>query len=283
MSANAEAVSLADRIQARVESGEFQLPPLPELALRLQEKLADEDTDTRAIAALIRTEPALAASLLRTANSALFGGLRPITDLNQAIARLGLRRVGALVTTMLVKGQFQATSEFGTKMQHVLWDHAVTSAAASRELAQREGLDPEEAFLGGLLHGIGRLMVLKGLDEVLTEHPELQVTRPVMDELIEIMQYPLGYRTLKSWNLSEAICDAAKSLDPDFDDDTNTMVNVVRAADAIARKMGNHPQPDPEMNLLDQPPIEVLELRDVELAALMIDLEDAIETFRNLV
>lgn len=282
MSTNAEAVSLADRIRARVESGEFQLPPMPELAIRLQERLADEDTDTRAVAELIRTEPALTASLLRTANSALFGGLRPITDLNQAIARLGLRRVGALVTTMLLRGQFKATSDFSEAMLKVLWDHAVTSAAASRQLAEREGLDPEEAFLGGLLHGIGRLMVLKGLDEVLTENPDLQVTRPVMDELIEIMQFPMGYRTLKAWNLSETICDAAKSLDPEFDDETNSMVNVVRAADTIARKMGLHPKPDVEMNLLDQPPIELLEMRDVELAALMIDLEDAVETFRKL-
>ena len=93
-------VSLADRIRAAVDSNEIQLPPRPELAIRLQELLQDEDNcDAKQVAELVQNSPAVAAALLACANSAAFGGLRPISDLHQAIARLGLKRVGSLVTT----------------------------------------------------------------------------------------------------------------------------------------------------------------------------------------
>lgn len=103
-------MSLTDRVEELITSGEFQLPPVPQLAVRLQTALEDETTDSRAVANLIRTEPAIAVSLLRTANSAAFGGLKPISDLPQAVARLGLKRVrGHWSTRYLSRGSSKPT------------------------------------------------------------------------------------------------------------------------------------------------------------------------------
>lgn len=274
-------VSLADRVQQLISSGEFYLPPVPALAARLQTALEDEATDSRKVAELIRAEPAIAASLLRTANSAAFGGLNPISDLSQAIARLGLKQVQTLVTALLVQGQFEANKESNQKLLETLWNHAIASATVARDLASREGYPAEEAFMAGLLHGIGRLIVLRALDRLMQLDSDLTPTETAIDELVEAFQFQLGYSTLRSWNLSDDICEAARAMDPEADPPEKTILRIVQAADHIAKKLGMHPHADPDLNLMDQDAIEALEISDVEMAALMIDLEDEIDEIRS--
>ena len=275
-------VSLRDRVQELISSGEFHLPAMPDLAVRLQKALEDDGSDSRLVAQLIRNEPTIAASLLRTANSAAFGGLTPISDLSKAIARLGLKQVQTLVTALLVRGQFESNQESNQKTLATLWNHSIASAAVARNFAAREGYPTEDAFMAGLLHGIGRLIVLRALDRLMQMDKELRPTDAAVDELVEALQYDLGYFTLRSWNLSEDTCDAARAMDPDAGPPEKTIMRIVQAADHIARKLGLHPHPDPDLNLMDQDAIESLEISDVELAALMIDLEDEVEEVRSV-
>lgn len=276
------ALSLADRIRLLIEQGEIQLPVQPELAMKLERALGDEDADLRRVAEWIQAEPAVAAALLKAANSVMYGGLKPISDLPQAIARLGIPQVRTLALGTLLRGQFRATDPEQERSMLVLWNHAVASAAVARNLARREGAESEEAFVAGLLHGIGRLLTVRALEHLVRIEPEVSPTPSVVEELVDAMQFDLGYRTLRSWNLSEDICDAARILDPDLDLPPRLTLTIVQAADLIAQKMGLHPHPDGELNLLDQDAIERLELHDVELAALMVDLEDEIDQMREL-
>lgn len=273
-------LSLVDRVHQLIQSGEFQLPPLPDLAVRLQQSLRDETADADQIAALIRAEPAMAASLLRAANSAAFGGLRAITDLSQAIARLGLRQVETLATALLVQGQFKANRESNEKTLEGLWTHAIASATVARKLATREGYLPEDAFMAGLLHRIGHLIVLRALDHLTQTDPDMSPTPAAVDELVDTLQYELGYSTLRSWNLSDDICEAARAMDPDAGVTSSVIVRIVQASDAVAQKLGMHPAPDPDLNLLDHDAVESLELSEIELAAMMVDLEDEIDELR---
>ena len=86
-------VSLVDRVKKLISSGEFQLPPVSALALRLRTALEDDSTDRRQIVDLISGEPAVVATLLRTANCPAYGFLAT-SDLSQAISRLGLKHGG---------------------------------------------------------------------------------------------------------------------------------------------------------------------------------------------
>ena len=70
-------------------------------------------------------------------------------------------------------------------------------------------------------------------------------------------------------------------MDPAGELSSRAVVRIVQASDAIAQKLGMHPTPDPELNLLDQDAIEAMELGEIELAALMVDLEDEIEELRS--
>ena len=270
--------ALHERIAQSIRDGDVELPPLPALLGKVQEVLAADNADASKIAELVRTDPAIAGALLRAANSALFGGLSPISDVAQSIARLGLNRVQSIVIGLAVHGEVFA----GDKLQQ-LWNHAVASAAGARRLAEREGSDPDQAFIAGLLHGIGRTLVLRRLDELVVEQPELQLTDSVKEEIVASLQGEIGYATLESWNLPDDICAAAR-FDDDLEDfEANLLVRIVRAADRIACKLGMHPRPDPELSLLDDDAIEGLELRDIEVAALMVHVEDDIDAIRSMI
>jgi HD-like signal output (HDOD) protein len=274
---------LTERIRKLAEQGKISLPPLPDLMIRLADVLKDEShASSKRIADLIRNEPAVAATVLRWANSAAFGGLHPISSLPPAIARLGFRQITSIVMTLSHNGHFKSESPDKMKSLETLWGHAVTTALAARHLAGPTSGEPEESFMAGLLHDVGKLLVLKGVDHLETRKPDEQITDVVMDELMDVLHTELGYKALVSWHLPESICDVAMRHHEEDIDRSQTLILRVQVADAIARKIGEHPKPDPNLDLLDLPAAEQLGITDIELATLLVDLEDEIAEVKHL-
>jgi HD-like signal output (HDOD) protein len=274
---------LAELVTEAINADKVQLPPLPELALRLQEMLSRaEDIDTREVAGLVHSDPALAASILRIANSAAFGGLRQVTDLNQAIARLGLKQVGSMLTAVLLRQHF-SDGGAGAKrgILNVLWDHSIAVAFCAKRLAARGDVDPESAFLAGLLHDTGRLLVLAAADHLEREGSVPALTRPLLIELMEPLHCKLGHQTLNAWNLPEPICRVALQHE-EAAVPGDELLLCVQVADLMAQKLGFHLDPLPELVLMNEPAVEILGLKDLELATLMVDLEDELQEIRRL-
>lgn len=278
-----ETLSVAEQIRQSVEKGELSLPPLPELATRLMDLLEKgDDVNPKQLAELIESEPAVAASLLRTANSVFFAGLNPISDLDEAVARLGLRQVSSVVTAVVHKGNFISKDPHKMELLHRLWEEAVACAMGGRRLASMGGDDPGEAFLAGLLHDTGKLLVLKGVDELSARSDSLAFTPVVVNELMTLLNPVLGYHTLIEWRIAEPICRVALHHHDREIDSGETLILRIQAADAIARKLGTHSHPEPDLILIEEPSIERLNIGDLELAALMVDLEDEIARIRGL-
>ena len=173
--------------------------------------------------------------------------------------------VGKTLETLL-GNKADVASVSNRKMLEILWNHAIASATVARNLAKREGHPTEDAFMAGLLHGIGRLLVLRALDRLSQLDADLSPTQTAIDELVDALQYELGYSTLHAWNFSEDICEAARAMDPEADPPSSPMIQIVQAADLIAQKLSLHPHPEPDLNLMDQDAIESLELRSAKLS-----------------
>ncbi|MFQ5718659.1 MAG: HDOD domain-containing protein [Acidobacteriota bacterium] len=267
---------IIERIHDAVISGEVSIPPLPEITTRLMTLLGDDSTASATqVAEMVHNDPAVAATLLRMANSAAFGGLRPISNLSHAIARLGLGQVTSVVTALMHQGHFETNDPAKKALLSALWDHALATAVGTKALSIVASSDPEEGFLAGLLHDVGKLLILKGVDW-LEDRCGTTVTPVVLAEMMETLHTELGFHTLTGWHLPEPICRAARDHHND-DVISDDLIEVrVQAADAIARKLGAHPTPEPDLHLLQIPAIERMGLGDVELAALMVDLEDEI-------
>ena len=282
-SAATDAGTLVETIRSAASKGELVLPPLPALASRLTNLLKDEEKcDAHAVADLLKNDPATFATVLRVANSASFRGLKPITDLGQAIARLGLRQVGSIVTAISHKGQFQSGHPDRAKLLEALWDHSVAVALGAKRLAVLGRADGEQAFLAGLLHDTGRLVVIKWIDEAERRSPTMHFTADLTDELMETLHAELGHRTLIAWKIPEPICGVALNHHLEHVPADDLLLLRVQAADAFARKLGSHMKPAPELDLLEIPAVESLRISELDLAALMVDLEDEIAHVRSL-
>lgn len=273
--------SISARIQELVHNDEVQLPPLPEVAMRVQEVLSSDNGNMRELGDLLSQDPAIVASLLRLANSASFGGLGRIENLNSAVQRIGLREVGAIVTGMSLKGHFNNGSPERHHLLETLWDHSVTTAFASRAIARLLGGSAERAFLAGLLHDCGKVLVLTAVDRLEAEGLDAVLSQEAVFELMGCLHSELGHRVLKAWGLPDVVADVALHHGT-FVEGADDLMLAVQAGNLITRKLGFHLQPDPELALLEEPVIDELGLDDVTIASMMLDMEDHLEEMRSL-
>jgi HD-like signal output (HDOD) protein len=274
--------SLPEEIRNAVTSGQATLPPLPAVAARIRSLLQDSDrADARVVADLIHADPAIAAVILRMSNSVAYVGLRPIADLTQAVARLGLHRVGSIVTAVGLKDQFEAKDPARQRTFRALWDHAIATAIGARHLAGGKPGSAEEAFLAGLLHDTGKLLVLKTV-EMLEKRGAPKVTPAVLDELMEVLHPELGHHCLSAWKLPPSLCAIALHHHDANAPASNLVLQRVQVANALARKIGAHPAPAPDLDLLAVPAVGRLELGESELASLSAAVETELATLKGL-
>lgn len=274
-------ISLAERIHELVESDEVQLPPLPEVAIRVQEILSSDYADTRELDRLLSEDPAIAAALLRLANSAAFGGLNQVESLATAIQRIGLRQVGAIVTGLSVKNHFRQGEGLMRELMEVIWDHSVTSAFAARAIAREIGYEPEKAFLAGLLHDCGMVLVLAAVAKLEELGETYSNSRDFLLELMDQLHVKLGHRVLTDWNLPPEIADVALHHEED-PSAGNDLLLMVQASDLITKKLGFHLHPDEETVIVDHPVMENLGMDDLGVATLMVDMEDHLLEMKKL-
>ncbi|MEN8762625.1 MAG: HDOD domain-containing protein [Thiogranum sp.] len=185
-----------------LESGQLQLPTLPEVALRVREVVDDENANAGEIAAIIAQDAALSARLIQVVNSPLYRGRQEIDRLPMVIARLGNKLVRNLVTSQVMKQMFQATNDVIDQRLRAVWEHSVQVAAIARALAgQCSDVMPDQAMLAGLIHDIGTLPILYRAEE----RDELLDSPGLLDQLITRLHARIGGAILKQWKFPDAL------------------------------------------------------------------------------
>lgn len=218
------------------------LPSLPDVVLRVWSALEAKDANARRIAEAISRDPALAARLLRVANSAYYGQVRrPVTDLRRAVARLGNRLVRYMVALLKVAQVYDVQAHPLTRPHlEALW-HRSTLVATLAELITRRlpHLSPEEALLAGLLHRIGTLPVLVRAERV----PAILQDPRILDALVEALQAEVGDAILTHWSFPPELVAVAREHgdltreSPGLAD----YVDVVQTAMLMAYRDTEHP------------------------------------------
>lgn len=135
-----------------------KLPPFPVVATRLMQLLSREDPDISEVGKLISGEPVFATRVLQMANSPLFALTSQVKTLSHAIVVLGLSRVKAITVTRAL-GDFVAPA-LNIRSLRVCWQNSLAGALLSEKLARACKMDPDFAYVAGLLRDIGRLALL---------------------------------------------------------------------------------------------------------------------------
>ncbi len=151
------------RLQQVLESP--RLPSLPAVAIRIIDLVQQPDVTVAELADAIAVDPALAGKVLKTANSPMYAQARGISRLRDAVMLLGLRTVKTLALGFSLIDQLKMEGHGGFDHKR-FWEQSLYAATAARTIAKRSGLpDPEEAFLGGLMQGLGVLACQQSLGE----------------------------------------------------------------------------------------------------------------------
>jgi HD-like signal output (HDOD) protein len=204
--ARAAALEFLARLAAEVSKGIVDLPCFPDVVVRIRQALTDPSTTPDKTVTIVGNEPRLAARLLQMANSAAFNPSgRRLTDLRSAITRLGYQvvqsaAVGYAVQQMKYAGPLRSIA----KPLSELWKECVSVASVSQAVARRTTVSPDEAFLTGLLHGIGRLYIMV---RAMGHAAEFGNDQTFLD-LVSDWHAPIAKAVLENWGFAEEMCSA---------------------------------------------------------------------------
>lgn len=185
---------------------------LPAVAVEVLELTAEPRVNTRALKACVERDPALTGKLLRVVNSSLFGLTREVSDLQQALARLGVKPLKLMALGFsLPKGLFSGVEAQALRRY---WQYTLLKAVAARELCQSYWKDAgDEAFIAGLLQDIGTLVLVQELGDSYLNF--LHSVHAQGADLLAMERAALGFdhvelsaQLLDHWNLPTSIVDA---------------------------------------------------------------------------
>jgi HD-like signal output (HDOD) protein len=202
----AAALAFLQNLATEVSEGSIDLPCFPDVVIRISTALADPNTTSEHVVTIVGAEPRLTARILQTANSAAFNTSgKPLTDLRSAITRLGHQMVhGTAMSYAVQQMKNEASLRSIVQPMTLLWNKSIAVASICRIVAQRTKVSADEAFLTGLLHGIGNLYIMARAAAQASAFGNQQAWL----DLLAGWQASIGKAVLESWGFAEEMCDA---------------------------------------------------------------------------
>jgi len=221
------------------------IKPLPVNVTRAIKLMSDPDVDVRDVAAAIALDQALAARILKLANSAYYGFTHPASTLHEAVVRLGFRRTKTVLFTVTYSNTLNRRVSGYNLARGVLWQHSVAVAMVAQRLSQRVAYPaPDEAYIAGLLHDIGKLMIAQYYQLDWEQLLNLGESQKLM--LFEVERYlydidhaQVGGALAHKWNLPAVLQEAIGfHHDPPAAPTAPQLAAIVHLADIICLRYG---------------------------------------------
>lgn len=218
------------------------LPPLPASTSRLLELARDPDSDFKAMARVIELDQTLTARVLRAANSAMYGVPRRVQTVQQASVLLGRDTIVNLALSISV---MSAQARFARDAWPVdpadFWRHSFAVASLARRMAAGiPGVDADEAYVAGLIHDIGKLVMLDHFGElygqvVMAAQDGVKPLFMLEREILETDHAVVGHALCLHWKIPASITRAVAEHHDEDDSAARTVADVVRNANDLAK------------------------------------------------
>jgi putative nucleotidyltransferase with HDIG domain len=256
------------------------LPTLPLIVAELISTFGQADVSVGELAAKVSQDQALTAKTLRLANSSFYGLQCKVRTIEQAIAVLGFDSVRALVTSAGIIGNFNsAGSGFDFT---AFWRHAVGTALCAKSLARLAKCNQEFAFVSGLLHDIGRMVLVTGFPDeygaaiahrMANDCDMLQAERAVLG----LDHAVVGRALAEHWKFPELIQRAIGNHHAPMAQDLGDIASVVHVANAIVHALDLTGQPDERVPAIAQNAWDSLRIDPAGLRRVFADTESEFE------
>jgi putative nucleotidyltransferase with HDIG domain len=233
------------------------LPTLPVVAMELNRLLQDVETPIDGLVGLLERDQSLVLKILRLVNSSFFGLKNRVTNLRHAVTLLGYSTVQSAVVTVSVVDSLKVKSGLEVFDITTFWSHAIQVAVMCRHLATRTKLVlPEEAFTAGLLHDIGKVVLVNVFPDIFARLLEVRHTGRLTffaaEKSIDSSPHTrIGSHLARKWMLPEVLEQAINYHHgpvghlPDA-----PMAGLVGVADTLVNLMEGNPGYRLENNLL---------------------------------
>ncbi len=264
------------------------LPAMPAVADKVMKMVADPNTTTEQFQKVISADQALAARILKIANSVFYASVRKINTISDAIVMIGFNTLRSIVLTASSRDIYK---RFGLT-EKMLWEHSMGAAISASIIAKELRIvNHEEAYLGGLLHDVGKVVLnnsdpqkfSKVMERVYNEHISF---RMVEQEVFGFSHVDVGAMVIRKWKLSETLEMAIRNqYNPTWlSSDPNLMklAAVVNLANQFCLKLGiGHREPVADLLLEKEEAFAILKMDAGRLPELLERAFKAFEEERN--
>jgi len=229
-----------------LSQGRIDLPSVPEIVLKIQRTMANENVSNETVVKVLGSEPMLASKLLNMANSAALNTSgRKIADLRMAVARVGFNIVRSAALSFAIE-QLRAAGQFKhlEPLLDALWKRSVHVAALSHVVARRfTSLNGDTALLAGLMLNVGRIYILTRA----SDHPSLFADQLTYQSIVRDWHTNVAKALLENWQVAEEIVDAVGNHE-DLNREMRgpvTLTDVVALATLLHQHIANGSLIDP--------------------------------------
>lgn len=236
-----KATTLLEDIEAN------KLPSLPHVLVKLLQACRDENICFDVLSEIIGQDAALCSKVIKAANSPVYGRSRNLESLKHILMFLGLDTIKSIAITASIKQFFSEYSNQKTSFLKSFWHHSLSCATIARSLAELTSYPyPEEAYISGLLHDIGKLMLepKMGATYKTMSHGIYPATAVLKSEedATGITHPELAGIMLEKWNMPDVICDAIRYHHAELDDiqQAHQLAKIIHFASLLASSLNEN-------------------------------------------
>lgn len=261
------------QLNKSIESEQGNLPIFSAVSVRIQLELIKDQPDLKVIEKLIVEDQSLSSTILKLANSVIFSGIVETTTVRSAIMRLGMAEIMQIVCADINNKLFSSLDSQIDVILKQLWQHSVACAYGSAILASNIncGVIKEEAFSAGLFHDIGKLLILKVVEQKKKYYKILDMEDDALLESINALHAKHGYMLMQKMKLPKIYSVVARDHHSKKIDKNNFLLIMVRLANNICHKTG--------IGIVQDPSIDIMATEEAVLLNLSEEMLSKLEKF----
>jgi HD-like signal output (HDOD) protein len=259
------------------------LPPMPQTVLKAREIMANPNSDFKELANLFETDQAIAAKILKIANSPYYGYSGKVTSIQRAAVVLGHKTLGELITMKGTAGLLGNRLVGYGLDSGALWKHSLAVAFGSRIIANKtKPALSNDAFTSGLIHDAGKLI----LDSYIKERWELfekfmadgeYTFLDAEKKILELDHTEVASEVCKTWNIPQPLTVAIRYHHYPSQSNGSELAHIVHVADAIAMMAGLGMGIDGTLYQMDDTAMEFLNLQEEDVNDIMGNVLEAVQ------
>jgi len=237
--------ALSTIILRRINENRLTLPSMPLVALKCLDVLRDPKASFADVARIVEQDPVIATRILRVVNSAAYSRRHAVKTLEQAVSQIGVKPMRILLVEVAACQVFTSRSPGIRQKFKLIWEHCLAVGMLARDLSARLGsqVEPDIAYLGGLLHDIGKPIIggllLEAERKLIEELDVPWMTETLWQKTVAESHRAVGAAVAVAWKLPPEVAESVERCEQyDRAGGVHSCGNLVRFANTLAKREG---------------------------------------------